>query len=106
MSLVIDALSWGFLVVGSVFAVLGGVGLVRMPGFYPRAHAAGLTDTMGAACILIGLSLQSGFSDVTTKLIIILGFLLVTSPTAVHALVNGAYKRGHLPRATEPELDP
>jgi multicomponent Na+:H+ antiporter subunit G len=97
MPLVIDVLSWGLLIAGSAFCLIGGIGLIRMPGFYSRAHASGLIDSLGAALILVGLALQSGFSDVTTKLIAILIILWITSPTAAHALVNAAYTQGFEP---------
>jgi multicomponent Na+:H+ antiporter subunit G len=103
MAMVLDVLSWALLAVGSLFCVIGGVGLIRMPGFYSRVHASGLTDTMGSGCILIGLALQGGLSNVTIKLIIILGFLLITSPTAAHALVNGAYTHGLRPKTPDTE---
>jgi multicomponent Na+:H+ antiporter subunit G len=93
----VDALSWVFLSAGAVFCVIGGIGLLRMPGFYSRTHASGLIDTMGAGLILLGLAFQSGFSEVTIKLLIVLVFLFVTSPTAAHALVNGAYTQGLKP---------
>lgn len=94
----IDWVSWAFLAAGSVFAVIGGVGLLRMPGFYSRVHASGITDTLGAGFILVGLMIHEGPSDVSVKLVFILVFLLITSPTAAHALVNGAYTNGLKPK--------
>jgi multicomponent Na+:H+ antiporter subunit G len=91
-------ISWAFLAAGSVFAVIGGVGLLRMPGFYSRVHASGITDTLGAGFILVGLMIYEGPSEVLVKLVFILLSLLITSPTAAHALVNGAYTNGLKPR--------
>jgi multicomponent Na+:H+ antiporter subunit G len=65
-----------------------------MPDFYTRTHAASLTDTMGATLILLGLGLHSGLNLVTAKLVLILVFLYLTSPTAAHALVKAAYSKG------------
>ena len=53
---------WVLLVTGSLFAIIGGIGLLRMPDFYCRIHAAGITDTMGAGMILGGLVLKAGIS--------------------------------------------
>jgi multicomponent Na+:H+ antiporter subunit G len=94
VSVVIDALSWALLVAGSFFLLVGGLGVLFFPGFYVRIHAAGVTDSAGATLILSGLMMQSGLSPVTLKLILVLLFLLVTSPTASHALVKAAYARG------------
>ncbi|NIW36470.1 MAG: sodium:proton antiporter [Gemmatimonadetes bacterium] len=96
----IDALSWILLVSGSLFAVVGGIGLLRLPDFYCRMHGAGMTDTMGATLILAGLMLQAGLSFVTVKLIMILFFLLITSPTSTHSLARSALAHG-----IEPHLD-
>ena len=71
METAIDLLSWIFLVAGSFFAVVGGVGLLRLPDFFSRMHGGGMTDTMGAGLILTGLMFQTGLSLVTFKLVLI-----------------------------------
>jgi multicomponent Na+:H+ antiporter subunit G len=85
---------WLCLVSGSVFCVIGGLGVVRMPDFYTRSHAASITDTLGATLILLGLGLHAGLSLISVKLVFVLFLLYVTSPTAAHALVKAAYSRG------------
>ena len=90
MAVVLDVLSWIFLITGSFFAVVGGIGLIRLPDFYSRIHAGGITDTLGAGLILTGLMFQSGLSLVTAKLVMVLFFLLLTSPTSAHALAQVA----------------
>ena len=89
-----DIASWLLLFTGSAFCVIGGIGLIRMPDFYTRCHAASLTDTLGATLILVGLALQSGLDLVTVKLLFILIFVYLSSPTATHALVKAAYSHG------------
>ncbi len=86
--------SWVFILSGSVFLLVGGIGLIRLPDFYSRIHAAGITDTMGAWLVLIGLMFTAGWSLVTVKLVMLLFFLAVTSPLASHALAKAAYLRG------------
>ena len=97
---------WFLLVSGSVFCVIGGIGMIRMPDFYTRSHAASITDTLGATLILVGLALHSGANLVTVKLFFVLFLLYVTSPTAAHALVKAAYSKGldapHVEDATHP----
>jgi multicomponent Na+:H+ antiporter subunit G len=94
MSVVIDAASWALLLAGGVFCIIGALGLVRMPDFYTRVHAASVTDTMGAILVLMGLLLQAGPTLVAVKLIMIALLLFFTSPTAAHALAKAAYARG------------
>ncbi len=93
-ALLIDVASWVLLVVGSIFVLIGALGLVRMPDFYTRMHAAGITDTLGADLILLGLMFQAGISLVTVKLLLIGAFLFFTSPTSTHAIANAAYTAG------------
>jgi len=94
VSLALDAASWFCLVVGSGFCVIGGIGMIRMPNFYTRGHAAGVTDTLGAGLILLGLMFQAGISLIGAKLVVVLFFLYVTSPTSTHALFRSAYAGG------------
>jgi multicomponent Na+:H+ antiporter subunit G len=90
----IEVLSWVLILAGSVFVIIGGIGLLRLPDFYTRIHAAGITDTLGTWLILIGLMLHEGFSLGTAKLAMLLFFLLATGPLATHALAKAAYIRG------------
>ena len=71
MNLWVDGLSWICLIAGGLFCVLGAVGLVRMPDFYTRMHAASVIETLGVGLILLGLLLQAGFTLVAVKLLII-----------------------------------
>ena len=88
---------------GAVFAVIGGIGVVRFPDFFTRIHGAGITDTLGAGLILTGLMLQSDQWIVTVKLFLILMFLWLTSPTSTHALANAALGAGLKPLVDERE---
>ena len=90
MSVVVYWLSVILLVSGAAFCLIGALGLFRMPNFITRVHAASLIDSLGAILILSGLMLQAGFSLVTIKLVLILIFLLLTGPTAIHALTSTA----------------
>jgi multicomponent Na+:H+ antiporter subunit G len=93
----VNVLSWIFLVSGSVFVIIGGIGLLRLPDFYTRVHAASITDTVGAWLVLLGLMLQAGLNLVMVKLLLILVFLVLTSPLASHALAKAAFFRGVKP---------
>jgi len=103
VSAVLDVASWVFLIAGSVFAVIGGIGIVRLPDFFTRMHGGGITDTMGAALILGGLFFQSPGWQVAVKLMMILALLLVTSPTSTHALARAALASGLEPKLDEGE---
>lgn len=97
MAVVIDLLSWVLLTIGGIFVLIGGIGVVRLPGFYTRMHAASLTDSMGTILILVGIMLQAGASLAAIKLMAILVFMLLTGPTATYALANAALMSGLKP---------
>ena len=91
---VVDAASWGLLLVGGAFVFIGGLGVLRLPDLYTRLHAAGLTDTLGTLGVLLGIMLQAGLSLSALKLAAILLFLMLTSPTASYAIANAALLAG------------
>ena len=93
-----DLLSIVSISAGLFFVLAGTLGVLRLPDFYTRLHAAGMTDTLGAELILIGLIIQSGFTQLSLKLLIVGFFLFVTSPTATHAVAHAAYKAGLKPK--------
>lgn len=91
---VVDLASGVLVVVGTVVALSGGVGLLRLPDFFTRAHAVGLTDTAGIGLISLGLLLRAPDWGVAVRLLLILLFLVLTSPTATHALARAARRDG------------
>jgi multicomponent Na+:H+ antiporter subunit G len=101
MSMAIDIASWILIVAGGVFSVIGGVGLLRLPDFYTRVHAASVTDTLGVGFILLGLALQAGWTLVAVKLGFIALLIFFTSPAATHALARAALGRGLAPLLAE-----
>ena len=94
MSGLVYFMSWICLAAGGFFCVTGALGLVRMPDFYTRMHAASVTETLGAGLILLGLLLQAGLTLIAVKLLMIGLLIFFTSPTATHALAKAAYARG------------
>lgn len=94
--LVLDIVSSILLLAGVFFGLTGAVGLFRFPDFFTRVHAASITDSIAAILIIAGLLLQTSFDLNTAKLIFILLFLMITSPTASHALAKSARHGGLL----------
>ncbi|MFG0254229.1 MAG: monovalent cation/H(+) antiporter subunit G [Rhodopirellula sp. JB053] len=96
----LEIASYFFLIGGAVFSVIGGIGLVRLPEFFSRMHGGGITDTMGAGLVIIGLILLAGPTLTAFKLFVILFFLTITSPSSCHALAKSAILNG-----LKPQLD-
>ena len=90
MPSILDLLAGACLLGGAAFLVIGAIGLVRLPDFFTRIHATGVIDTMGAGLALIGLIIVAGWTLPAVKLVLILGFMLLTGPTATHALAKAA----------------
>lgn len=98
MATLLHISGWTCLLLGSFLGISGAIGMLRFPDFYTRIHAAGVTDTLCAGLILFGLMLQSSWDLTLAKLIMILMFMLLTSPTATHALAKAALDSGLKPK--------
>ena len=69
MSILLDWTSGISLLVGGLFCLVGGIGLLRMPDFFTRMHAASVTETLGVGLVLFGQLLQAGWTLVAVKLL-------------------------------------
>ena len=92
-----DALVVVFACVGAFFFLVGTLGLLRFPDYYSRTHATTKCDTVGAGSILLALALLRGFEPDMPKLLLLAGLVLLSSPTAGHALSRAAYRTGLKP---------
>jgi multicomponent Na+:H+ antiporter subunit G len=83
--------------VGVFFALLGSIGIIRLPDYYTRAHAAAKPDTLGLILLMLGLALREGVSASAAKLLLIGFFVGLASPAASHALGRSAVRMGLAP---------
>lgn len=91
--------SGGLLVVaGALLVILGALGLLRLGDVYERMHGAGIIDTGGAGLILLGLLLLSPDWTVAVRVVLIGALLVMTSPTATHAIARAAQFDGVKPK--------
>lgn len=97
MNPLLDLVSWAAILAGSMFVLVGTLGLLRLPDVYCRLHGAGMTDTMGAGLLVAGMLLQAPDWLVAAKLVLILVFLAFTSPITSHALARAALHGGVVP---------
>ena len=98
MALVIEILSWIFMLAGAAALVSGAIGLIRFPDFWSRLHAVSIIDSAGVGFICIGMMLQSGATLISAKIALIALFVFITGPTASHALANAALVQGLKPK--------
>jgi multicomponent Na+:H+ antiporter subunit G len=91
---VLEIVAYTLVFAGALFCLIGAIGMLRFPDVYSRMHGAGVTDTLGALLVLLGLLVLAGFSLAGAKLLFTLAFLWMTSPTATHALAKAAHHGG------------
>ena len=90
----IDIIGYILITIGILFNIFGCIGLVRFPDVYNRLQAATKCVTLGTIMLLVGAALISGYGAMGAKAIICAVFILITSPTAAHAIAKGAYASG------------
>jgi multicomponent Na+:H+ antiporter subunit G len=90
----IDFIGYMLIIIGILFDIFGCIGLVRFPDVYNRLQAATKCVTLGTFMLLVGVALVNGVSALGMKAIICGIFILITSPTAAHAIAKGAHASG------------
>ena len=99
------------LVSGLFFFFAGAVGILRFPDFYSRLHPAGKLDTMGLFTSMMAMALwvvhewTLGAVLTALKILLIVAFVFITSPTATHAIVDAGMRAGLKPWTREANHD-
>ena len=89
-----DIIGYMLIIIGILFDIFGCIGLVRFPDVYNRLQASTKCVTLGTILLLVGVAVLSGLGAMSAKAIICAVFILITSPTAAHAIAKGAYASG------------
>lgn len=98
MTIIFDFLSAFCFFAGGCLCITGGVGLLRLPDFFTRVHAAGVTETLASPLLILGIIFnQSQLSLDSMKLLMIMLIVLATNPTASHAMTKAALHGGLKP---------
>lgn len=87
----IDLIAGTLILVGSVFALIAGIGLLRLPDFYVRMHAATKAGALAAGLVLIAVAVEAQMLEITARAISGLLFLFITAPIAAHLLGRAGY---------------
>ena len=99
----VHSIGVGMGILGLIFFLGTAVGMVRFPDFYTRMHAAGKGDTLSTMLMLagFGLVMMEDFSVNSWLLLLkILGivlFIFITTPTSSHALMRAAFEDDEMP---------
>lgn len=87
------------LIIGSLFTLVGAIGLFRLPDFYTRLHGPTKATTLGVGSIVIAslifFSVQQ--EGISLHEVLITIFLFITAPVSAHMLAKAAMQQ-RLPR--------
>lgn len=76
---------------GTLFILLAGIGLIRMPDLYLRISVTTKAVTLGVGLLLIGTALYFKEISITTRAIAIIFFLFLTAPIGAHLIGRVSY---------------
>lgn len=81
-----------FLLLGAGFALLGSIGLARLPDFYTRLHGPTKSITLGVGAILIASALHFSMrgEGISLRELLITFFLFITAPVSAHLVGKAA----------------
>lgn len=102
----IDVVVSFFLLVGAGFALVGSIGLVRLPDFFSRIHGPTKSTTLGVGGMLIASATHfSAEQGTSLHELLVTMFLFMTAPVSAHLLCKAALHlnvptvtEGHRPR--------
>ena len=99
----VHSIGVGMGILGLVFFLGTAVGMVSFPDFYTRMHAAGKGDTLSTMLMLAGFGLvmmedfSAGSWLLLLKILGIVLFIFITTPSSSHALMRAAFEDDEMP---------
>jgi multicomponent Na+:H+ antiporter subunit G len=84
-----EIVSYIFLVIGGLFFLLGGLGVLRMPDTFNRIQAGTKATTLGAFSILIGVAFAN--PSWTAKIIVIIIFIVISNPIGSSVIAKAVH---------------
>lgn len=89
--MIADILITVSLSIGTLFIILAGVGVLRMPDLYMRLSAAAKASTFGTTFLLLAVAVFFDSGSVTGQVVAIIIFVILTVPIAAHMICRAAY---------------
>lgn len=94
MALLIDLFVLLMLVAGLFYLCAGAVGMLHLPDFFNRMHAASMCSTLGVTGLILALIVELGTNELTMRAVIAVSFLLLATPIGSHILCKAALRIG------------
>lgn len=89
-----DIVSACFLFGGMFLCLSTVIGMHRLPDFYTRCHASGVSETLGLLLTCVGFIIQAGFTPLSLKLVLLFIIVCICNPIGGHILAKSAYETG------------
>ena len=86
-----DWLVAGLLLLGGSLMLLAAVGVLRMPDVFTRMSAATKASALGVGCVLLAVAVHFADLGVTTRVVLVIAFVLLTTPVSAHRIGRSAY---------------
>jgi multicomponent K+:H+ antiporter subunit G len=92
MSLLLEIIISICLLLGAGFALVGSIGLARLPDFYMRLHGPTKASTLGVGGMIVGslIFFSSRGEGFSFHEILIAIFLFITAPVSAHIVAKAA----------------
>jgi multicomponent Na+:H+ antiporter subunit G len=88
------------IVIGALFGLLAGIGILRLPDLYTRMHATSKAGAVGSGFIFAAIAVMALDVPVILRAIVGILFLILTTPVSAHLLARASYKAGYKPSAS------
>lgn len=92
MTTVLEIAGVALLALGLLLATIGLYGMFRRPSILDQLHAAGLI-TGPAIILVLAAAIATGAAEIITSAVLVILFVLVTSPLSGHAIAQAARLR-------------
>lgn len=90
-------------ILAGAFALVAGLGMLRMPDLILRMHASTKAGTLACGLTMLATALVFGDLAVAVRAAGVVLFLLLTAPVAAHMLGRSALRTGVPTRMWDPE---
>lgn len=95
MATVIEFIVAALLLAGAAFALVGSIGLARLPDFFQRLHGPTKATTLGVGCTVLASAFYFSWLEggISLHELLIVMFLFITAPVSAHTVARAALHR-------------